>query len=775
MRFFFGTIPHHNSTNPAEKDVFLRLPSHEVLHGLVRVNQPEEASRLAKKMMMAGVPVRCKTLEAILRRMQRNSEYSIPRMPMELLESSKVLTLRPSMLSDRGTKFAIDLLMVARRTRQRRSKNMFRILIALCIVNGEIIAASLLFGILIRDWQARNPTGSLVPEKGGSPLPHPNTPFPTYYPLNEICKSVTRTLASDLLDVEYQLAFKASLQALANLATLLDDQAIAYPNIHPLLIALYKCPRVQERVWIYDSHGNPELVVAYDYFHDVLYRFISSLPTHPPALDEKKKMLPPLDIYDYNTLLNYALRHRNSISLAKDILYHMVLKRHQPLQPDTTTFNIIARSGTLLRSEIADFAFSKFNKNGATLAPRTSESSLTPSTLRSLLKNISNQKQVKYTLAAHIAHLTATGQPHAVVDLLPIIFPTSNLPEKQKRGELYEQDLRQSMLLGPVVFTSILNALQKAGHTGLAEMVWKRARRVEKMSWTKEVNDRLQPWCLPVIAYTIMIKLYAAEARKGHFYGKEVDRSMPISIQRPLPSIRHAQTEGWGIRMNRSTSGPRTRSEMGRYLGMKIYRSMADSAENIRSKISKLRDQGIPMHVKENELKIPEPDVRFFNAILDIVGRQPHMPPRKLKHPPGIYKRQYRKTYMDYVWKGIRTKPPDPNLWEVGRDMMAAGFEIPFLYRKFFVGVVESVDQSIPRLERDRRVFAAERPWNPKKLVGRIMIREQTTKTLDLSSRRGKLRRPGRRQILNRKLPYKMARKLTKFRYKTRRRWTFVK
>jgi hypothetical protein len=735
MRFFCRTIPQHNSTDPADKDVFLRLPSHEILHGLVRLNEPEQASRLATQMMTSGVPVRCKTLEAILRCMKEKSDDPRrPHMPTELLESSNVLTLRPSMLSDRGTKLAIDLLMVARRTRQRRSKNMFRILIALCIVNGEIIAASLLFGTLIRDWQARSPTGNLVPENGQRPLPHPNTPFPTYSQLNKICSSVTRTLVSDESDAESQLAFKASLQALANLATLLDDQAITYPNINPLLIALYKCPRVPETmVWIYDSSGNPKLVVAYKYFHEVLHRFISSLPTHPPALDERKKMLPPLDIYGYNTLLNYALRHRNSTSLAEDILYHMLHKRHQPLQPDTTTFNIIARSGTLLRSEIVNFAFSKLNKKWATPGPSTSNSTLTPSTLHSLL-NIPNQEEDNYTLAARIAHLTATGQPHAVVDLLPIIFPTSYLPEDQQCGEHYEQDLHRSMLLGPVVFTSLLNALQKAGRTGLAEMVWKRASRVEKMSWTENVNGRLQPWCLPVLAYTIMIKLYAAEVRKGHFYGKDVDRRMPISIQKPLPLIRHVRTEGWGIPISRS-GGPRTRTEMGRYLGMQIYRSMTDSAETIRLEISKLRRQKVPMHVKKNELEILKPDVRFFNAILDIVGRQSHMPPRKVRRGPGHYRRQYRKRYLDYVWKGIRVKPPDPGLWEVGRDMMAAGFEVPLLFRKLFVGApgdVGSVDRLIPRLERDQRVFTAKRAWSPMEQAGKIMIPVQNAKTLDL-------------------------------------------
>ena len=73
-----------------------------------------------------------------------------------------------------------------------------------------------------------------------------------------------------------------------------------------------------------------------------------------------------------------------------------------------------------------------------------------------------------------------------------------------------------------------------------------------------------------------------------------------------------------------------TRSAMGCCLGMQIYRSMRNSAENIRLEISKLRH----IYVSKKKLKIPEPDARFFNAILDIVGRHP-LSPRKVSRGPG--------------------------------------------------------------------------------------------------------------------------------------------
>ena len=741
-----------------DKNVSPRLPSHALLHGLVRLNRPDQASTLAGQMMSAGIPVRCKTLEAIFLRIKENSDRNIngrrPYISTELLNSSDILTFRPSILSDRGTKFAIDLLMVARRSRQRRSKKMFKILMTLCIVNGEIIVASLLFGILLRDWQAREL--SLHPEIETCP----ETPFPTYYFLLDMCSTVRRTLASDQSDEDSQLAFQVSLQALANLATMLDHQVVAHNKVSPLLIALYECPRVRDMVWIYDHSGNPRQAVAYKYFHDVLRRLILSLPTHPPAQDERKKMLPPLDIYSCNCLLHYALRHRHSTALAETVLHHMIHERHQPLQPDTTTLNIIARSGSLLRdSEIANLALSKLKGSSLIPAPMANESSLTHPRLRSLL-NVAEQEEDKYSLAARIAHLTSTGQPHTVVDLLPILFPTSTLPGNQDdlHEQHHEQHLRQSMLLGPVVFTSFLNALQKAGHTGLAEKVWRRAKLLERMSWVEEVDGKVRPWCLPVQAYTIMIKVYAEEAKKARYYGKEVDRTMPISIQKPQPLFRHVKIQGWGPpkrdRPEPVTGGSWTRSTMGRYLGMGIYRSMRDSAEDIRLEISKLRKQNQNiLYVNKKELQIPEPDGRFFNAILEIVGRHP--PPRKVRQGPGHYRRQYRKRYMDYVWRGVEAKPPDPHLLEVGRDMMAAGFEIPLLFQKFFVGVSESILSSKlkPRLERDRRVFSAKKPWAPREQVGKVMVPVQDTKTLVLSGKRWlKRQRPGLRPKLDREL-----------------------
>ena len=119
-----------------------------------------------------------------------------------------------------------------------------------------------------------------------------------------------------------------------------------------------------------------------------------------------------------------------------------------------------------------------------------------------------------------------------IANYLSYFYP----PEKQqyskyKLDDLHEHHPRWSVLLGPVVFTSFPNVLQKKSTRVLLRRFGK-----GKTAWEIGlVNGQLQPWYLPVLAYAIMIRLYAEEAKKAHFYGKEVDRTMPISFQKPFP------------------------------------------------------------------------------------------------------------------------------------------------------------------------------------------------------------------------------------------------
>ena len=752
-RFLRGTIRQndgHNPTTPAnKKDVSSRLQSHALLHRLVRRNLPYQASTLAKEMMLSGVPVRCKTLEAIFSCIKEDSDHNFnggrPYIgPTELLDRGEVILLRCTM-SDRGTKIAIDLLMTARLSKQRRSKNMFNILILHCIANGEIIVASLLYEVMMKDWQDRELTGDLVPKNGNYPN-HPKTPFPGYEHLELICNSVMHALASKRSDVDSQFAFRASLQALAILATMLHHQTIAHGRINLLLTALHKCPQVPDLVWVHDHTGYRQRFVAYRYFHGILLHFIHSLPTHPPVQDERKKILPPIDDYSYACLLMYALCHLNSFVVAETILHHMIHERYRPLMPDTLALNVIAQSGVRLHNyEIANVALSKLKGIWGSVIPVHS-TSLTQSTLPSLL-DIPERKEDICTLSTRIAYLTATGQTQVIVDLLPTVFPTIfpsenqqfNVHEWDDFATRHEQDLYQSTLLGSAVHISLLNSMRVAGRTVLAEKVWKMAKTAEKMSWSVGIKGQLKPWCLPAAAYTAMIKVYAEEVRKAHMNGKLEDHRLSISTQKPVPFCQYifsrllSSRRGFHERINgRSilegdfpeTGSPRTRSTMGRYLGMHIYRLL----KTTRLQVSRVADKN---KLVNKEMHPPKPDLRFFTAILDVVGRYPYAPSRKERRVLGLYSR-YRQRSLGNVRRGNQVV--NPNLLEIGKDMVAAGFEIPLPFQKFFVGVPEvfgSLGQSKPRLERDREVFTREQVGKLKPSLERdqrVFTREQVGK-----------------------------------------------
>ena len=95
---------------------------------------------------------------------------------------------------------------------------------------------------------------------------------------------------------------------------------------------------------------------AYAYFHHCVLMRLARDP--PPSTKPRRRLgrldeaplsaLPPLDLTAYNTLLHYALRHRLDLALANQLLCHM-RKLPKPLEPDIVTFNILIRSGTLLR------------------------------------------------------------------------------------------------------------------------------------------------------------------------------------------------------------------------------------------------------------------------------------------------------------------------------------------------------------------------------------------------------------------------------------------
>ncbi|KAF8966423.1 hypothetical protein BDZ97DRAFT_682889 [Flammula alnicola] len=607
---FLGEIK--DSAIPFDSNISPRLPSHTLLHGLIRLGLFQEASKLAQNMMDQGIRVRCKSLETTMLGLLETSRSQPPGLfsPLISLKSIDVTNVKPLMSAgNENTQHALLLLQAARRSGQRSTHNMFKYLMTLCIINGEIILGSLLFGVLVRDWQAREMKKHLANTLSPSIV---EAPRPILEDLKPICEFVNWNLKADRTDESSELVFSASLQALANLAYTLDKRQIPF-NLESVITSLYNCPRTSEKVWIPGESDKdpPRLVDAYDYFHDVLDRLIHDLPSRgresmPFTPSEPLNMVDPLNMWSYNALLHYSLRHRHSIERARMLLTHMKQHRYEPLDPNnTTTFNILDRARK-------DFPKGEIPILMAELGIEP------PSSLPELAEAPAAELD-PHALSTRITVLIRSGQPQAAVDatvsLLPGLFPPSHPPGTPRDvietfdAKYREEHLDRAVLLGPVVFTSILNAFRKSGRTGLAERIFLYALEAENRSFQLrgEKDDVVKPWCLPVHAYTTMVQVYANERRKMH-------AKKNIAI-------------GWGLTPDgRPLTGKEARvprHKLARRMIVLMYRSMKAAPEAIHRRVAELRRRNCALHVTHRQLEPPMPDVWFFQALLDVFIRVP--------------------------------------------------------------------------------------------------------------------------------------------------------
>lgn len=716
-----------------------RLASHALLHGLLRIGRKHDAARLSSQMMDTGVGLRSKTLKAVIRGLVPSSSPA-RRGPIKFPKTSGYIPnhslsgLVP-MAQNQSTRLALELLSLAGKTHQRRTGGMFSTLITICLINGEIILASLIFGFVVNEYQLRQTlavhfkTGT--PEYAISAAQDATEARSRYHqlavehliPNRRILLSMLReiegTMVKDGDTEESQHLLNPSLQALANLATLLDHLQIPFTDTGPLLRTLSKCPRTDEMVWVVDWWAQPKQVKAYLYFHEVIQRLTRSIPKKKRKLNVppegptqllyfryRKKVLPPLDLHAYNTLLNYTLRHCQSPEGADRILYHMLCKRKPPLQPDIATYNILLRSATLLRqNSIAQEAlkglhvqFSRVHNPSGPSPPKargrpTTTPVLTPVPTRSpklsaALHAMHNGTIVPselpryliqldtHSLSTYVAYLTSIGQPHLIADLIFDVFPelqpiphavqiSSSADELHlTRKRIRDICVARAVWYGPHVLCAMLNALSKAGKPGLAKCVWCLALQAERRS-----QGSTQPWFLPVHAYTTMIQCYVKEMKR--------------------PSLNPLY----------SKLSPHQAREQARRYGMAIYRRMKRRALELRRS-----QNALPItRVAKRNLQIPLPDARFFNVLLQLFAE--HSRPRQAMRNMAHYRHNFRKAQARYAQSGAVSRYWHPKLREISKEMAKAGFAVPPSLRHVFVGRF-----SAGTLHRDPPQFLERRP-----------------------------------------------------------------
>lgn len=753
------------------RPVSSRLASHALLHGLLRIGHTADASRLALLMMEAGLRLRSKTIKAaingLLPRSPRTGSIPINYTgPSNFISNRSINNLIP-LTQNQNTRLALQLLSLATKTRHRRDNGMFATLICFCLINGEIILASLLFGFFANECQLRHKIAdqlkSSCPDVGEEPptdkLLRAKQDYqrlsleglkPNPILMQSILSSIDDAIKNGGESEEGHPSLSLALQALANLAVLLDHRQIPFGEIGPLIRALYSCPRTDSKVWITSDGGRRERVPAYSYFRNVLQRLIEDLPTRTPrsnALDSHliathpppkpyKNSQRQLDLHAYNSLLHYSLRHHLSPDHAGTILYHMMSERKPPLRPDIVTYNILLRSGTLLRrNDIAlkalkdlrtcfggqnrtaitkhtppatvkpsEFPITLSNKIGESKRhPETSQLVPAPRSIVVKSSKLSTALHAKaggttehletlefvlqldpYSLSSYFVYLTSTGQGHLVIDLTYEIFPELRpIPPITRAStnpivlyEMYKQRrdacLTRAILLGPYLFTTILNALRKSGATGIAKSVWQLAKQAERKSWDPALD--VKPWCLPVHAYTTMVQCYAMEAK--HPSLNRLSR---------LPSVRRVR-------------------EKARRDGVAIYRFMRRRAKELHA-LS-------PQTTQLKTIEIPLPDSRFFNAALDLFSEP--LRPRRFRRYMAHYRHNFRQARWHHSRQGTTSNYWHPKLREIAKGMFKAGFAVPPVLRHLFLGRWDAGTWHIdpPQLLK-RRPFAYPNPMKP--------------------------------------------------------------
>ena len=716
--------------------VSTRFAGHCLLHGLLRVGETKTAAMLAEQMMTNGEELRPLSFNILLRQLQPSADQNPPRaiynrfrnrIPRKLPLGPGILDLQNVIPNDPLTRFAVRLLSNAREHRWQRTTGMYESVLRACLLQGEILVAALLLALLLKDYQLRQACFRVATEAERVEAPDamvyvqsklPDTPSRGFKLLpgrrsRYLFQSVTRFLEKHCVHVDDPLFPEVS-QALATLASALNDRSIPHTDLATIIKLLYSYPQCQHNIWVTLPSGQQQSRNAYHYFHRVLFDLLCSLPDYR-SHDVGASQFPTLNLESYNALLNYAMRFRHSISLADRVLYHMTEVREPPLAPSMVTYNTLLRGCTLLRRNdlaesvlrvmrrrmpgsqvdvfIPHFPLATPQETKPQIGPLHTDLPLEPHRPRfcGLVKdtreyelNIPEPKGLlepdNVLLTSYMAHLIATGRPDTVVTLIVRAIPELEPPQRclspKELSARWSRGVAGGVTLGPHFFAVALSALRKAGRRSFAERVWALARAAEAKSL--EPGSKT-PWCLSTHAYTTMLQLYVDETRGWNSHRQLHD------LSREVTGAERAE------RLPRPKD-PR-RAKLGVQKGMQIYRALPCATEKVRE--AKVRGPQKWSHA----LKPPVADARFYNAALGLVSRRPGMPPRSSRLGlrwrwnrllDAAHKRFWRTGHKPHGWT--------PELEEIVQGVKSAGYALPLGFRLRLVG---RDAQIIPREKMD--------------------------------------------------------------------------
>ncbi|EAU80571.2 hypothetical protein CC1G_09968 [Coprinopsis cinerea okayama7 len=511
------------SAIPFQEGTPIRLVSHSLLHSLLRHGHHDQAARLAEQLMQQGIRVHSKSLDLVFAALT-NPKSTFKTLPPPIQPfTSNILSATPShtRIQHAGGAFALRLLDIARQSGHRRTRNMFKTLITLCVINGEIIAASLIFGLLVRHWNKQveaDMAQNNVPETEGltirQAIKYRVTAWPSESRLDEILESINTGLSYKGEGVWGY--YDDSLQALANLGVLLDHRLIPFASLSELIRLLSRGTQLAGFVEVPDEPGGPTRKVrASLYFSQVLTRLIQDLPSvevehasFRPPIKQNGGHMPALDLPSYNRLLRFAFEHRDWKQLSGTIWEHMVHQRSPPLKPDRYTVNIYQQAAANLKDPELWAHASHFS--GISKPKQSNPESL----LEEYAATLRVRNQSTNEFVTKIDFLVSSGAPKLAARYFLSYLPGSNSVDKPAESvdqKVRIKNLKRAAQHGPRLFVSALNALMKAGRFATAEKVFLWGKKAELLSWE---DRRIPAWVLPIEAYTIMLWVCEGQIRR---------------------------------------------------------------------------------------------------------------------------------------------------------------------------------------------------------------------------------------------------------------------
>ncbi|KAG8730892.1 hypothetical protein FRC11_005563, partial [Ceratobasidium sp. 423] len=455
-----------------------RLPLTALVHGTIRTRRPMAAAIAVESHLENAKTLRTPTLQAYISALTSSQPQIIP------AESTHTPVTA-----------ALTVLGAARRSKQRRTTHMYDAAIRACLLQGEILTGSLLFVLLVRDWQNRHRDAPAEPKPpdpeptpiAPSPLEKWNRSFPTAFtspippdaptppfPSPHLLEAIVTAL--DLRPRPHPQTTHDlppgrppdSILALAHLTRLFTDQVLPFPRHAALLNALARTPPTVDKVE--------------SYFHGVL----GHTCRNPPLMDTRS----------YNVLINYSLSVLRKAAWAEKLVEHMSTARKPPLRITDATRAIITRGEAKLRKPgLAARILSHIDERGH--STRLPTNSALPAPPPAPVHTLAELPTDPHLLAAHVHNLTSLGTPTHILRLINTLLPNLHIPPTDVSPRT-KHTLQRILALGPTVLTSLLNALCKSGKTGLAERVHRFGVLAERVS---------SSFVLPLAFHTMILQL----------------------------------------------------------------------------------------------------------------------------------------------------------------------------------------------------------------------------------------------------------------------------